>query len=156
MQVYENATVFYNGLFQSQNKLANTILKAVLTLSMLLVHKQAQKWNKASLASASAHSSAKWKNTQVIETKHYIQASEQPAEYCWPWGQCQCRVCIYLYSGCCFGIPSPSEKSQHQLGKRYHLDGTNYKRQVCISVFQDACYHRSVDKEDVKKQEKTA
>lgn len=43
IQAYENATVFYNLLFQSQNKLANTILKAVLTLSVLLVHKQAHK-----------------------------------------------------------------------------------------------------------------
>lgn len=48
---------------------------------MLFVHKQAHKWNKASLASASAHSSAKWKTTQAIETKCYIQASEQRAEY---------------------------------------------------------------------------
>lgn len=37
------------------------------------------------------------------------------------------RVCIYLHSGCCFGIVSPAEKWQHQLGKRYHLDGTIYK-----------------------------
>lgn len=73
--------VFYNLLFQSQHKLANTVLKAVLILSMLLVHKQAHKWNKASLASASTHSSAKWKSTQVIETKRSIQASEQMAEY---------------------------------------------------------------------------
>lgn len=48
---------------------------------MLLVHEQAHKWNKASLASASAHSSAKWKTTQAIETKRYIHASEQTAEY---------------------------------------------------------------------------
>lgn len=37
------------------------------------------------------------------------------------------RVCIYLHSGYCFGIVSPAEKWQHQLGKRYHLDGTIYK-----------------------------
>lgn len=130
IRVYENATVFYNLLFQSQNELANTILKAMLTLSMLLVHRQARKCNKASLASASAHSSAKRKSTQAIETKRCIQASEHRAECCWPWGQGECRVCIYLYSGCCCGIPSPSEKWQHQLGKRYHLDGTKCKQWV--------------------------
>lgn len=37
------------------------------------------------------------------------------------------RVCIYLYSGCCFGILSTAEKWQRQLGKRFHLDGTKYK-----------------------------
>lgn len=42
IQVYE-MLVFYDLLFQSKNKLANTILKAMLTFSVLLVHKQALK-----------------------------------------------------------------------------------------------------------------
>lgn len=40
IQVYE-MLMFYDLLFQSNNKLANAILKALLTLSVLLVHKQA-------------------------------------------------------------------------------------------------------------------
>lgn len=51
---------------------------------MLLVQKQPHKRNKASLASALPHSSAKWNSTEVTGTKTYIQASKQRAEY---WGQ---------------------------------------------------------------------
>jgi len=55
IQVYE-MLMFYYLLFQSNNNLANTIIKALLTLSVLLVHKQALRLNKANFVSASHHS----------------------------------------------------------------------------------------------------
>lgn len=48
----------------------------MLTLSVLLVHKQAHKWNKPSLASTSGHSSAKWKSTQAMETTRCVSARQ--------------------------------------------------------------------------------